>query len=145
MSADEKELGVPSGRDARSDERHTSLPWRIDPSFPADIIGGDGRDVAETTLSPGRHRRSNAEQRANAAFIVLSANAHHGLVEALSALGFGGDLADEKIGWCGSHSTNPDHFQCEFCFAIHEDCTLIAHLGNCPIPLIRQSLKLTEI
>ncbi len=74
-AADEKSTGA----------AHTSLPWRVDPAHMADIIGGDGRDVAETTLSVG-YRRPPAEQLANAAFIVTACNSHHDLLEALKDL-----------------------------------------------------------
>lgn len=61
---------------------HTPTPWKVDPRYCDDIIGGDGRDVAETLLS-AEYMRPADERRANAEFIVRAANNHDGLVAAL--------------------------------------------------------------
>lgn len=63
-------------------------------------------------------------------------------------LGFGGDPADEKIGWRGTldekgYAAPPGDavFHCEFCYQGHENCTLIPHPNDCPVPLIRTALQ----
>ena len=64
------------------------------------------------------------------------------LTEALRGMGFGGQFVDEKIGWMGTYPhPKTDHFKCEFCFAEHLDCTLIAHSSECPVTLARAALS----
>lgn len=62
--------------------QHTQTPWRVDPNYSSDIIGGDGRDVAETSLSEG-WQRGEEVSAANAAHIVTCVNAHDDLLAAL--------------------------------------------------------------
>ena len=81
--------------------KHTPTPWRVDSKYRADIIGADGRDVAETALSAS-YRRPLEDQYANAAFIVRACNAHEAMREALKhafdALHAHGGLAYEENG-----------------------------------------------
>lgn len=62
--------------------------------------------------------------------------------EALKEFGFGGDAAQERIGWRGVYpvpSTNA-HFRCEFCMEEHEDSGKIQHQETCPISIARAAL-----
>lgn len=70
---------------------HTPLPWRVCPSFPADIQA-DGTEIAscfeekhigQTWTIEGPITVSYGEHKANAAFIVRACNSHYQLVEAL--------------------------------------------------------------
>ena len=70
---------------------HTPLPWRVCPSFPADIQA-DGTEIAscfeekhigQTWTIEGPITVSYGEHKANAAFIVRACNSHYALVEAL--------------------------------------------------------------
>lgn len=61
---------------------HTPTPWKVDPRHCDDILGADGRDVAETYLG-SQYVRPADERRANAELIVSRVNSHDGLVAAL--------------------------------------------------------------
>lgn len=64
---------------------HTKVPWRVDPEIPTDIQDMDG-DVEITSTSAGYSSGPYRTQKANARFIVMSANNHAALVEALTEL-----------------------------------------------------------
>lgn len=51
-----------------------------------------------------------------------------------------GPVDDPKSGWLGPHPSHPDHYQCEFCLAEHEDMLLIEHTEKCPIQNSRAML-----
>lgn len=59
---------------------HTKVPWRVDPDGAGDVQTMDGEDIG-FAIGGTIH-----EQAANARFIVLSANNHAALVEALDGL-----------------------------------------------------------
>lgn len=61
---------------------HTPTPWKVDPRYCDDIVGSDGRDVAETCLG-SVYMRPADERRANAEFIVRAVNERDALVAAL--------------------------------------------------------------
>lgn len=63
------------------------------------------------------------------------------LLEALKALI--GPVDDPKLGWRSTQGTETI-LACEFCSKQHEDCTLIVHLDDCPIPQARAAIARAE-
>ncbi len=64
--------------DEMKDAAFTKGPWSIDPRYPNDVVGADGRDVAETHLSPG-HVRPLDERTANARLIAAAPEMYEAL------------------------------------------------------------------
>lgn len=73
---------------------HTQLPWMIDDGEALKIRDGDGNTIGMLSQTHLHGRRKPGEALANARYIVLAANNHHKLVEALKTIAGGTEDTD---------------------------------------------------
>lgn len=124
---------------------HTPGPWKVVPATnrgrvlfhtvdPAD--NGKWRGSVASVHSAENIDGISVEERDANALLIAAAPM---MRVAMDVLGFGGDRADEKIGWRGNYPqpSSNSHFRCEFCAAEHKDCTEIPHAKYCPVTICR--------